>query len=370
MRAAIYARYSSDNQSEASIDDQVRICRARAEREGWTITDVYADYAISGASAERPRFRNVITDAQAGRVDIVLAEAIDRISRDQEHIAGFYKQLTFAGVRIITISEGEINEMHIGLKGTMSALFLKDLAQKTHRGIEGRVRAGHSGGGLSFGYRVTRRIGPDGLPVAGEMEIIEEQAELVRRIFTDYAAGRSPRSLAVELNVLGVPGPRDGKWTASLILGNAVREIGVLRNRLYVGERVWNRQHFVKDPSTGRRVARPNPRDAWIVILVPQLQIISRDLWDAVQQRLAAGRRIVAGAGSVDDVDPLPSDQASIGRRLASARRPPWLLSGLVRCGVCQGPMGVVSGDGRLGCSNVASGAPAQTRGPSCARGC
>ena len=68
MRAVIYARYSSDNQSEASIDDQVRICRARAEREGWTITDVYADYAISGASAERPRFRNLITDLPAHHV--------------------------------------------------------------------------------------------------------------------------------------------------------------------------------------------------------------------------------------------------------------------------------------------------------------
>src|SRR4051812_42797217 len=134
-RAAIYARYSSDLQSNQSIEDQVRICRARAEREGWSVVEVYADYAISGASAKRPRFQDMMADARQRRYDIVLAEAMDRISRDQEHIAGFYKTLSFAGIRAVTIAEGEISELHIGLKGTMSALFLKDLAQKTHRGI-------------------------------------------------------------------------------------------------------------------------------------------------------------------------------------------------------------------------------------------
>jgi DNA invertase Pin-like site-specific DNA recombinase len=169
MRCAIYARYSSDAQSEQSIDDQVRICRARAEREGWTVVDVFADYAISGASASRPRFQQLISDARAGRFEIVLAEALDRVSRDQEHVAGFYKQTSFAGIRVVTIAEGDISELHIGLKGTMSALFLKDLAQKTHRGLEGRVRAGRSGGGLSFGYRVLRGVRPDGMLITGEL---------------------------------------------------------------------------------------------------------------------------------------------------------------------------------------------------------
>ena len=93
MRVAIYARYSSDAQSERSIDDQIRICRARAEREGWEVGEVYADYALSGASAARPRFQQLVTDARSGRFGLVLAEALDRISRDQEHIAGFYKQM-------------------------------------------------------------------------------------------------------------------------------------------------------------------------------------------------------------------------------------------------------------------------------------
>lgn len=223
MRVAIYARYSSDAQSEQSIEDQVRICRARAVREGWQVVDVYADYAISGATAGRPRFQQLITDARAGRFEVILAEALDRISRDQEHIAGFHKQTSFAGVRVVTIAEGDISELHVGLKGTMSALFLKDLAQKTHRGLEGRVRAGRSGGGLSFGYRVLRGLRPDGTPITGEVEIAPEQSRIVRRIFAAYASGQSPRSIAKQLNADGVPGPRGGKWTASLLLGGAAR---------------------------------------------------------------------------------------------------------------------------------------------------
>jgi DNA invertase Pin-like site-specific DNA recombinase len=95
--------------------------------------------------------QRLISDASRGRFDIVLAEATDRLSRDQEDIAGLFKRLTFAGVRIVTIAEGEISEMHIGLKGTMNALFLKDLAQKTHRGLRGRIEAGKSRGGNSYG---------------------------------------------------------------------------------------------------------------------------------------------------------------------------------------------------------------------------
>jgi DNA invertase Pin-like site-specific DNA recombinase len=85
MRVGIHARYSSDNQSEASIDDQVRICRARAEREGWTVVEVYADHALSGATTDRPGLQALVADARKGRLDVVLAEALDRISRDQEH---------------------------------------------------------------------------------------------------------------------------------------------------------------------------------------------------------------------------------------------------------------------------------------------
>src|SRR5690349_16752797 len=124
-RCAIYARYSSDNQREASIEDQVRICRERAERESWEIAAVLPDYATSGASLLRPGFQALLEMVRGQRVDVVLAESLDRFSRDQEHIAGFFKQARYAGVRVVTLAEGEISELHIGLKGTMGALYLK-----------------------------------------------------------------------------------------------------------------------------------------------------------------------------------------------------------------------------------------------------
>jgi DNA invertase Pin-like site-specific DNA recombinase len=159
MRVSIYARYSSDKQREASIEDQVRLCEERAAREGWRVVKHYTDHAISGASLIRPGIQALMQDAQGGKFDVVLTESLDRISRDQEDIAGVYKRLRFAGVKIHTLSEGEIAELHIGFTGTMSALYLKSLGEKTWRGQSGRVRAGKSGGGNCYGYDVVR--GPE-----------------------------------------------------------------------------------------------------------------------------------------------------------------------------------------------------------------
>src|SRR3546814_19596449 len=93
IRAALYARYSSDQQNAASIDDQQRLCQERAEREGWMIADSYADAAISGSSMIlHPAVHKLLAYAQAGKFDIVVSEALDRVSRDQAGGAPFYKQ--------------------------------------------------------------------------------------------------------------------------------------------------------------------------------------------------------------------------------------------------------------------------------------
>ena len=193
MRAAIYARYSTENQREASIEDQVRLCTARSAAEGWTVVGTYTDHALSGANHLRPGYQQLLADARAGAFDVVVAEALDRLSRDQEHVAGFYKQLSFCAIKIVTIAEGEIGELHVGLKGTMNALFLKDLALKTRRGLEGRVRQGRSGVGLCFGYDVVREVDAHGAPVAGGRTINAAEAVVVRRIFAEYAAGDRAR---------------------------------------------------------------------------------------------------------------------------------------------------------------------------------
>ena len=276
-------------------------------------------------------------DAQAGRFDVVHSESIDRISRDQEDIAGVYKRLSFAGIRMVTLSEGDVSELHIGLKGTMGALYLKDLADKTRRGLRGRVEEGRSGGGNSYGYSVVRSTGPDGLPVTGARRIEPAEAEVIRRIFSEYAQGASPRAIAHALNRDGTPGPSGGAWGASTIHGNPKRGTGILNNELYVGRLVWNRLRYIKDPETGRRVSRPNPEGEWITTDVPELRIVDQELWDgakARQQRLALPQR------------------SNRGTALARARRPQHLFSGLLTCGACGGGMSMVSAT-HLGCSSA-----------------
>ena len=199
--------------------------------------------------------------------------------------AGVYKRLSFAGIRIVTLSEGDISELHIGLKGTMGALFLKDLADKTRRGLRGRVEAGRSGGGNSYGYDVVRRLKDDGTQTTGERRINSMEAAVVQRIFQDYARGQSPRAIAQALNTEGIPGPRGRAWGASTIHGNKTRGTGILNNELYIGRLVWNRLRYVKDPDTGRRVSRLNPESAWITVDTPDLRIVEQELWDAAKAR-------------------------------------------------------------------------------------
>ena len=317
MRAAIYARYSSELQSATSIDDQVRVCRERADREGWVVQQVYDDRATSGALIQnRPGIQQLVSDAKVGRFDIVLTEALDRLSRDQEHISWLYKRLSIAEVAIVTLAEGRIDELHIGMKGTMNAMFLKDLAAKVRRGQRGQVERGKAAGGLAYGYRVVRRWGPDGRPETGLREIDEVQAAIVQRIFTEYLAGMSPRLIAERLNAEGVPGPSGGKWNQSTINRAKGRGRGILRNAIYIGRITYGRASFRKDPDTGRRrEVKTAPAD-WVTKDAPQLRIIDDDTWQRAQELKAVHSAVPA----------------------CKARRPKRLLSGLVFCGVCGSP--------------------------------
>src|SRR5262249_39687777 len=128
---------------------------------------------------------------------------------------------------------------------------LADLANKTRRGLRGRVEAGRSGGGLTYGYDVVRTHRADGTVEAGERRINDAEAEVVRRVFREYSAGQSPRAIALGLNRDGIAGPRGRGWGASTINGNPARGTGILNNRIYVGKLIWNKLRYVKDPDTG-----------------------------------------------------------------------------------------------------------------------
>ena len=330
-RVSIYARYSSDLQSDASIEDQIRLCSEKAKAEKWEIFNCYTDAGISGASLMRPGIQSLLASAMNGEFDILLAEALDRLSRDQEDIAGIFKRMEFAGIKIITLSEGEISTLHIGLKGTMNSMFLKDLADKTRRGLRGRVEKGKSGGGLAYGYKVVKKFDAHGEAIKGDREIDEEQAKIIRRIFKEYALeNKSPKVIAADLNKDGIVCPSGKEWGQSTINGNRRRGTGILNNPLYIGALIWNRQRFIKDPATGRRVPRFNPESEWIKKELPELRIVPQDLWDAAKSRQKA----------------LDQKSAHLGAR----KRPQYLLSGLLVCGECSGGFSKINAD-RYGCS-------------------
>jgi site-specific DNA recombinase len=226
----------------------------------------------------------------------------------------------------VTLAEGEISELHVGLKGTMNALFLKDLADKTRRGLRGRVEQGRSGGGLCYGYRIVQN------GERGGREIHQAEAAMVRRIFADFAAGKSPRRIAAELNREGIPGPGGRPWGDTTIRGHALRGTGLLRNELYVGRLVWNRLRYTKDPATGRRVSRINPREDWICRDVSELRILDDILWNCVQTRL----------GAIRDSDPVAKARAT---KFWTRRRPQHLLTGKAVCGICGGPAAPIGKD-------------------------
>ncbi|MBF0865432.1 recombinase family protein [Gluconobacter sp. R71646] len=339
MKVALYARYSSDNQRDASIEDQLRLCREYAARQDWNVVDSYSDRAVSGASLLRPGIQELMQDAQRGKFSIILAEAMDRLSRDQEDIAGLFKRMKFAGVRIITLSEGDVTQLHVGLKGTMNALFLQDLADKTRRGIRGRVEAGKSGGGLCYGYDVVRKFDAAGEAVRGERSINISEAAIVRRIFREYADGKAPRAIALDLNAEGIVGPLGGAWGPSTIHGNRDRGTGILNNELYIGRLIWNRLRYLKDPETGKRVSRLNPESEWILQEVPELRIVEPDLWEATKARQATTTWSQKTRG--DGVHPLNS-----------LKRPRHLFTAMTRCGCCGGGFSMISKN-LLGCSTA-----------------
>lgn len=336
MRAAIYARFSSDNQHERSIDDQVRLCRDFVERSGGTVVATYTDSAMSGAHLKsRPQVLRLLDDAKRGSFDTVVAEGLDRLSRDQEDTAAIHKRLGFSDIRLVTVQEGNISELHVGLKGTMNALFLRDLATKVRRGQSGRAAAGSIPAGLSYGYDVVREFDARGKLVRGKRRINPEQAEVIRRIYREFTVGISPRAIADGLNRDGIPSPACGHWNASTINGNPARKNGILYNEAYIGFVIYNRLHMVKDPETGKRIPRLNPPSDWVVTEVPELRIVDDALWEQAQA-------IKAGFA---------------GKRIEKVRRPKHLFSGLLRCGCCGGAYTVKSKD-QLACSTYRESGP------------
>ncbi|WP_411342312.1 recombinase family protein [Sphingopyxis sp. J-6] len=330
VRTAIYARFSTTLQDLRSIEDQVRICMERAEREGWTISGIFTDPAISGAVRDRPGLNQLLEHVKTGQTDQVLAEALDRLSRHQGDMAWLFDHVRHAGARIFTLSEGDVGELHIGMVGAQASMFRKNNADKIRRGLSGRVAEGRAAGNIVYGYRKVHELDAKGEPIRGLREIDPDQAVVVRRIYDEYLADDSPLTIARRVNAEGVPSPAGGEWSVSAINGDAKRGNGILCNEIYAGVMIYNRTTMSRDPDTRRRVTRLNPFDQWQRQPVPDLAIVDRESWDRVQARKAGTK----------------------GLPIVRLKRPRKLLSGIVRCGVCGGSM-VIRDSSMWGCATA-----------------
>ena len=351
MKCAAYARYSTDRQNPLSIKDQLRKCYEFAAYKGWEFLEsyVFIDEATSGATDARKGLRQML-DAACSRehpFDAVLVDDTSRLSRSISDSLRISEQLSFAEVRLVFVSQGidtdsEQAEILMATHGIVDSLYIKELAKKTHRGMEGAAIRGFHTGGRCFGFISAAINDPTqtdhyGRPkiIGSRLKVEPEQAETVRQIFRDYASGLSLRAIAKALNARGVSPPmpchgqRHPSWSPACLSV-------MLRNERYRGLEIWNRTRKIRDPQTGRRVHRERPRLDWKIRKVEELRIVSEDLWQAVQARLAVVQNNFRTG--------LPKGLCS--RSFTSK----YFLSGLLKCGFCGGALTIVSGRGMSNC--------------------
>lgn len=333
LRAALYARFSTDRQRETSIDDQLRGARDRAAREGWQIVAEHSDHGISGSVpvALRPGGKALLADALAARWHVLVVEGLDRLSREIGEAETITKRLEHRGIRIVGTADGYDSDargrkvMRIA-RGLVNELYLDDLREKTHRGLAGQFDRGYHVGGVCYGYRSQATADGRGR----ELVVDQQQAPVVRRIFTEFADGHSARGIVHRLNAEGIASPRGGTWAVSALVGDSRRGAGLLNSEVYIGKLVWNRRQWLKDPETGARRYVDRPREEWQVREAPHLRIVDEPLWHAVRTRQRSGppRGTRTGAGA-----PLRT-----------------LFAGLLRCHQCGGPMVAIDAR-RYGCN-------------------
>lgn len=347
-RIATYARFSSDNQRDASTADQQRVAvKFIGEHGGDGATAVHIeDKAVSASSLRRDGFEKLIALARTGKIDVIVVENIDRISRDFADSAIVFRELRYLNVRLLGVSNGFDSfsshaQIQLALDGWKNEEYLKDLRFKTRRGQEGRVIKGMSAGGLPIGYRTEPVVDGDNEVIGHSIHIDEGRAAIVRRIFKEYLDGHSLDGIAKLLNDEGVEPARRGKYKNKGWIGGSVRMI--LHNEAYVGKWTWGKKKWGKLPGTNTRRYRPAPADQVICKEYPERRIIDAATWEATHAKLASVRNHYTRK-----LDGSPKGMAHPGKK---TRYP---LSNVLYCGECGSRMIIYGGSGPMyyRCSN------------------
>lgn len=252
--AVIYARYSSNNQTEQSIEGQIHVCEKYAAQNDIQIVRHYIDRAISGTSDNRPQFQQMIADSRHGNFEIVLVYKLDRFARNRYDSAIYKKKLRDNGARVVSATEnitdspeGIIME---GLLEAMDEYYSAELSRKMMRGKEESFQKGYYLNHVPpFGYKLVDR----------RLTIDEATAPLVPEIFRSYLDGKRIGEISDDLNAKGIPTAAGTRWKPMDVSR-------LLHRRLYIGEYKFGDFEGV----------------------MPCPQIVPRELYDAVQDYLAA----------------------------------------------------------------------------------
>lgn len=235
-RCAVYGRVSTDKQSHLSPEDQVRKCREFAEANSLRVLDdyIYIDEGQSGVGSDRPAFQELLKAAYspARPFDIILVDDTSRFSRSQSEAMSTIENLRFQGLRVIFVSQGidtysEQSDVQMTVRGLVDSLYVKELAKKTHRGLEGLVLRGLHSGGRCYGYITV----PAGEGTSKRQVITPEEAAVIKRIFEMSVKGTSLKKIAKTLNAECIPPPRSRSGKRNSWCPTAIRAI--LKRELY-----------------------------------------------------------------------------------------------------------------------------------------
>lgn len=266
MRAATYARFSTENQREASIVDQQRECARLALRLNATVVAEFSDAAQSGGTAQRHGYQAMLTAARAKEFDVVIAEDVSRLWRNLAEQAPRLAELADLGIHVITHdldTRQESATILAAVLGAGATAYRQEISRRTRRGMEGKALAGQSTGGRCYGYRTATSVDPG-------------EASVVRRIFERRAAGASLYRIAEDLNAERVPAPRGGYW------GQATLK-RLLANARYTGAVEWGRTMVHPSAVDSRRKTHlMRPGGPVVSTTNGALQIIPEDLYRKV----------------------------------------------------------------------------------------
>ncbi len=225
MKGVIYARYSSDNQREESIEGQIRENTAFAEKNGIEIVGAYIDRALSAKTDNRPEFQKMIKDSAKKTFDVVLVWKLDRFSRDRYDSAHYKRLLKKNGVKVVSateaIADGSGGILLESVLEGMAEYYSAELAEKVSRGMtENALKCKFNGGNIPFGYQIDDEQHYQLNPV---------QAPLVAEIFNLYAGGESMKDIVEDLNAKGIRNNRGGRFNKNSLSN-------MFTNRRYLGE--------------------------------------------------------------------------------------------------------------------------------------